>query len=145
MLKEIMPIQNSCHHVKKRWYSNRDMDLFIWLEHNAPVKFLLSYNKQQTEHAIGWQRDDGFVHFLVNTGETESGCYTGGYKQAPILLALINKFDAYQVARSFLNSSKNIETHIADFIYARLFEYPDFITSQSEKYLNPGIAEDNLR
>ena len=44
-----------------------------------------------------------------------------------------------------LNSSENIETHIADFIYARLFEYPDFITSQSEKYLNPGIAEDNLR
>lgn len=141
MLKEILPIKHSCHQIKKRWYNNRDMDLFIWFEHNAPVKFLLSYDKQQTEHAIQWQQNEGFVHFLVDTGETESGCY----KQTPILLALINKFDAYQVARNFLNNSNNIDTHIADFIYARLFEYPDFITSQSEKYLNPGIAEDNFQ
>jgi len=140
MLKEILPVRHSSHQVKKRWYNNRDMDLFIWFEHETPVRFLLSYDKQQTEHAIQWQQNDGFVHFLVDTGETESGYY----KQSPVLLALINKFDAYRVARSFMSNSTNMETQIADFIYARLMEYPDFISLQSEKYLNPGIAEDNV-
>lgn len=140
MLKEISPIRHSSRHVKKRWYNSRDMDLFIWFEHNEPVKFLLSYDKQQNEHAIQWQQGNGFQHFLVDDGEANPG----SYKQAPILLALINKFDAYRVARGFLNNSDELDTHIVDFIYARLFEYPEFITAQSEKYLNPDIATDNF-
>ncbi len=135
MLKEIMPIRRASHDVQKRWFSSRDMDLFIWLKHNMPVKFLLSYNKRQTEYAIQWEQNNGFQHFLVDTGENPSEEQAACYKQAPLLLALINKFDAYHVARDFLQNSENIDNSTADFIYARLFEYPDFITAKTDKHL----------
>ncbi len=131
MLKEILPVRRSNHGVRMRWFNSRDMDLFIWFEHSKPIKFLLSYNKRQTEYAIQWELDKGYHHYLVDTGETASTCY----KQAPILLAMINKFDAYHVARDFLYNSDNLDNNTADFVYARLFEYPDFVTAQSEKRL----------
>jgi hypothetical protein len=120
MLREISPIRQTRNKRKKRWFTDADMDLFIWFSEQAPVRFQLSYNKRGQEHAITWDIETGFCHNSVDTGE--QGLYFR-YKMTPILEA-DGVFDAATVARNFLRASENIEESVADFIYARLLEYP---------------------
>lgn len=120
MLREISSIRQSRNHRKKRWFTDADMDLFIWFSQQAPVRFQLSYNKRGQEHAITWDIEAGFCHNSVDTGEQ---FLHFKYKMTPILEA-DGDFNAATVARDFLRASDNIEESLADFIYARLLEYP---------------------
>lgn len=128
MLNEILAKQQSTLNTKKRWFSCQDMDLFIWFDKGTPIRFLLSYDKQTTEHAIRWTQDIGFQHFQVDDGESTPG----RYKQSPLLLRLRNEFDAFSVARHFLANSYQMDTHISDFIYAHLIEYLDIIAPRCD-------------
>ena len=120
MLREISSTRQNSNHKKKRWFTDSDMDLFIWFNQRAPVRFQLSYNKRGQEHAITWDIETGFCHNSVDTGEQ---LLHFKYKMTPILVAN-GEFDAATVARDFLRASENIEESLADFIYARLLEYP---------------------
>jgi hypothetical protein len=119
MLREISSIRQNSKHMKKRWFTDSDMDLFIWFSQQTPTRFQLSYNKRGYEHAITWDIETGFTHNRVDTGEQ----LQFKYKMTPILLP-DGEFDAATVARDFLQASENIEESLADFIYARLLEYP---------------------
>lgn len=120
MLREISSTRQNSNRLEKRWFTDTDMDLFIWLSNKEPSRFQLSYNKRDLEHALTWDIESGFSHNRVDTGEQQS---VFKYKMTPILLA-DGEFDAATVARNFLQSSENIEESLADFIYARLLEYP---------------------
>ena len=102
------------------------MDLFIWFIRQVPVKFQLSYGKRQSEHAISWDREYGFMHNRIDDGEGLGG----RYKMSPILLNEV-QFDARRVARDFLVASEAMEPTLADFIYARLLEYPGVRPAQT--------------
>jgi len=120
MLREISSTRQNSNYRKKRWFTDSDMDLFIWSNQQAPVRFQLSYNKRGHEHAITWGIESGFCHNSVDTGEQ---FLHFKYKMTPILVA-DGDFDAATVASDFLRASENIEASLADFIYARLLEYP---------------------
>lgn len=120
MLREISTIRQPGKHIKKRWFTDSDMDLFIWFNQQVPVRFQLSYNKHGAEHAISWNTETGFNHNRVDSGERFD---PPKYKMSPILLE-DGEFDAYTTASDFLRASENIEKSLADFIYARLLEYP---------------------
>jgi hypothetical protein len=127
MLREISSIRQNSKRRKKRWFTDADMDLFIWLNQQALTHFQLSYNKRGQEHAITWDIETGFCHNSVDTGEQ---FLHFKYKMTPILVA-DGEFDAATVARDFLQASDNIEESLADFIYARLLEYPGRLAIRS--------------
>lgn len=121
MLREIPATRQNNPDIRKRWFTDSDMDLYIWLKNDAPASFQLTYNKQDKEHAINWNSHTGFSHNRVDSGEEVAHLK---YKMSPILLPDGN-FDAPDTAHKFLRASKNIDGTIADFTYARLLEYPE--------------------
>lgn len=129
MLREITSTRQNSKHMRKRWFTDSDMDLFIWFRHQVPVRFQLSYNKRGREHAITWDNAAGFSHNRVDNGEQEAQLK---YKMTPILLA-DGDFNAATIARNFLRASDNIEESLADFIFARLLEHPGQLAIHSER------------
>ena len=121
MLREIRPVRQKSRHIHRRWFTDADMDLFIWFNNQVPVRFQLSYGKRESEHAISWDNEHGFLHSRIDDGEG----LTFRYKMAPILVK-DGYFDACKVARDFLSSSEAMDPTLADFIYARLLEHPGF-------------------
>ena len=120
MLREIHPVR-STGGTRLRWFSDADMDLFVWLDRQMPVRFQLTWNKRENEHALSWDRNTGFIHHMVDDGEP---CVTE-YKMTPLLThATDDDLDAAGLATRFLRASDHIDPMLADFIYARLLEYP---------------------
>ena len=119
MLQEISNIQQKNQGKFRRWFTDSNMDLFVWFSHQVPVGFQLSYNKQTDEKSICWDTETRFQHYMVDTGETEPM----NYKESPMLL-FDDDLDIFTVAPEFLRRSEKIETSLADFIYARILEYP---------------------
>lgn len=120
MFREITSIRQNHNYSTKRWFTDSDMDLYIWFNQQAPARFQLAYNKRGREHAISWDSESGFSHYRVDDGEQQSQFK---YKMTPILLD-DGEFDVATIARDFLKASENIDESLADFIYARLLEYP---------------------
>ena len=119
MLYEIPRLRQSNRSHLKRWFTSRDMDLFIWFRNNEPVHFQLTYDKLNKEKAISWNFHLGFNHYLVDTGETE----LDHYKQTPILINLCDQHNLTTIAHEFLAASENIGFNLSDFIYARLMSH----------------------
>lgn len=42
----------------KRWFSSREMDLFVWSRGGIPIRFQLAYDKLSNEKAINWDQHD---------------------------------------------------------------------------------------
>ena len=120
MLYEIPHLRQSKRSYVKRWFTSRDMDLFIWFRNSEPVRFQLTYDKRGKEKAICWNFHLGFNHYLVDTGENR----LDHYKQTPILINLCEQQDMTTIARDFLAASENISISLSDFIYSRLMAHP---------------------
>jgi hypothetical protein len=128
MLQEIRATRQISKRKCKRWFTDSDMDLFIWFNNDVPIQFQLSYNKQGTEHAINWNEETGYSHNRIDPGDQKQ-LHTR-YKMAPILVA-DGEFDAPSIARQFLLASERMNETLADFIYARLLEHPGRIAIHS--------------
>jgi hypothetical protein len=138
MLREIPATYQNNPNTRKHWFTDSDMDLFIWHENEAPVRFQLSYNKQASEHVLNWNSDTGFSHNRIDTGEDRAHLK---YKMSPILLPdAADDSKTQDLARKFLQASNNVQTSTADFIYARLLEYP----KHRAKHPDAGPAEEDL-
>lgn len=132
MLREITTTR-TFKGARRRWFSDSHMDLFVWFKSQAPVHFQLTYNKQYNEHAICWDRHTGFSHNRVDDGEK---CVTE-YKMSPLITSLLSQDDTYStasLARAFLEACENIDPTLADFIYARLLEYPQQYTPSPDHH-----------
>jgi len=132
MLHEITRLRQSNRQLQKRWFTDTEMDLFVWSRESVPVRFQLAYDKKNREHVISWDIYNGFRHYAVDTGEG----LPDRYKKTPILIDV----DAYQnmanIARNFLVACEDIEIGISDFIYARLIEYPGFRARHNAVHIN---------
>jgi len=118
MLREISSTRQINIHKSKRWFIDSNMELFVWFKNNAPVCFQLNYQQCELEHSINWNIKTGFTHNLIKPEHRHikyrlSSCY-----------ATESSYDAKTTAREFLRASDHIEATLADFIFARLIEYP---------------------
>ena len=131
MLQEIASTHRINNHKPKRWFTDADMDLFIWFKNKRPVCFQFSYNKRQQEHALSWHVDAGFSHSLLKTEQRHTKY------QTPTSASSESKqnFNHFSVAREFLQASEQIENSLADFIFARLLEYADQLDKHSDQAL----------
>jgi len=103
----------------RRWFTDSDMDLYVWFSGEMPVRFHLVWNKQNRIQSISWDTENGFDNSRFNPFE---------------LLLLLSgaerlhmdntEFNIAALANRFLHNCENIEATLADFIYARLLEYP---------------------
>lgn len=128
MLREITAIRQNSSEQQRRWFTDADMDLFVWFCDQVPAGFQLSYGKGGIEDSISWKRDTGFSHHWVDDGENRHG----RYKMTPIMLGQ-PALNIRQIARSFLAASEDLDPALADFIYARLLEHPAFRQEHSDQ------------
>jgi hypothetical protein len=95
------------------------MDLYVWFIDEMPNRFHLVWNKRSRIQSISWNRETGFNDDRFNPFE---------------LLLLLSgaeplhrdntEFNIAVLANRFLRNCEHIEATLADFIYARLLEYP---------------------
>ena len=135
MIREIKNVKQKVHGQFRRWFTDEDMDLFVWFKNHVPVSFQLSYNKQGQEKAICWNTEDGFQIYTVDNGESNPL----EYKMTPLYQPDID-FRSHEVARSFLLKSEYLEPSLADFIYARLLECPQ----HGNKHLSQDAVSNSL-
>ena len=120
MLHEIRAIRQNNRSLRRRWYHDHDMDLFVWLREGEPVRFQLSYDHSGDEKMVCWDYHHGVRHYRVDNGERPAG----RYKMSPVLVDTDDHFNPEQLARQFLAASENMQASLADFIYARLMACP---------------------
>lgn len=136
MLREIYSTHRINHRKPKRWFRDANMDLFVWFKNQRPVCFQLSYNKCQLEHSISWHTDTGFSHSLVKPENRHAK-----YRILPTPSSEYKcDFNPISTARDFLQASNCIEASLADFIFARLIEYP----GKFEIHSNQALVSGNL-
>ncbi|MBT8120072.1 MAG: hypothetical protein KJN89_10185 [Gammaproteobacteria bacterium] len=118
MMYEITHTRQTNRSYNKRWFSSREMDLFVWSRGGVPIRFQLAYDKLSNEKAINWDQHQGFHHYLVDSGEI----LPDQYKQTPVLNPVCDQHDIVIIAREFLAACEQIDVGLSDFIYARLME-----------------------
>ena len=134
MLQEIASTHRTNQVKPKRWFTDSNMDLFVWFKNQRPVCFQLGYKKDQQEYAINWHIKTGYKHNLIKPELRHIK-----YRKSSIHSSEC-KFDAAFTARAFLQASNLIEASLADFIFARLVEYP----GQLEIHSNPALVSKGL-
>lgn len=124
MLKEISRFRHYAGHVNRRWFSDSDMDLYIWFNREVPVRFHLTYNKQVRSRSISWNTETGFERMRL--AQIEVVALAMGVSQFldPRFSTDSQDTPGSVLARRFLHASEQIAPWLADFIYARLLEYP---------------------
>ncbi len=137
MLHEISHLRQANRSLVKRWFNSRDMDLFVWFRKNVPVRFQLCFNKCSNEQAISWDFQREFHLYQVDDGET----YPDQYKQTPLLVCACDRNDLATIARNFLAASEKIDPGIADFIYARLLEYPTVQVKHDAAHISHPVVQ----
>ena len=125
MLKEIPGFRNYGGCANRRSFTDSDMDLYVWFKDQVPERFHLTYNKQGHMRSVSWNNDTGFDpwHFA----QIEALAAMLGFPHIFDSLHIHDDSDVHasELAYQFLHSSENITPWLADFIYARLLEYPD--------------------
>jgi hypothetical protein len=103
----------------RRWFTDSDMDLYIWFIDEMPVRFHLAWNKLGRTQSISWNNETNFNDSRFNPFE-----FLLMLSGAGPLHQDNTEFNIAVLANRFLRNCENIEATLADFIYARLLEYP---------------------
>lgn len=125
MLREISRFRNYGGSTNRRSFTDSDMDLYVWFKDQVPERFHLTYNKQGNTRSISWNNETGFEQWRF--AQVEALAAMLGF---PDMLDFFYMHDtgethAPKLAYHFLHGSEKIAPWLADFIYARLLEYPD--------------------
>ncbi|HOW57022.1 MAG TPA: hypothetical protein PKZ12_03400 [Smithellaceae bacterium] len=119
MLKEYKNVQQKKNEPKRRWFSDNYFDLIVWFgEGDEIIGFQLCYEINKDERALTWQKEAGYYHNRVISGESSAGIS----KLTPILVQ-DGVFDYDSIAMVFKNESRELEENVADFVYEKIGQY----------------------
>ena len=120
MLTEHPNVKQDTREFRTRWFSDDYFDLTLWQDKESRiVRFELSYNRRQNEHAITWDEKSGFSHLKVDDGESKAG----QFKMSPMFMT-DGIFSWKEIAERFQKESQKIDTDIAHFVYQQILTYP---------------------
>lgn len=120
MLTESKDVRQVPGEKRRRWFSNRTMDLTVWVDDDESIAgFELCYDKGKDERALRWMRGTGFLHERVDDGEGRAG----RYKATPVLMP-DGSFDAKKISRLFEENSREMDQQIAAVVGRVLSHYP---------------------
>ena len=115
MLREINKVKQIPGELRRRWFTDEKMDLFVWIGDNDVFSgFQLSYDKPTAERAITWKRGEGYQHTRVDEGSRP-----GHHPGSPLLVA-DGTFDASRVLVEFLGNAKEIDETVVRLVEAQL-------------------------
>ena len=118
MLREIKETGQRRGERKKRWFSNSNMDLFIWFDDDDEiVSYQLTYDKPNAEKALTWSAEHGFSHTGVDDG-TRPGKHPG----SPLLVAN-GAFEAAKILALLKENSGELHPSVTNFIVLGIEEY----------------------
>lgn len=104
--------------LRRRWFTDEDMDLYLWFDENDELRHLqLCYDKLRVERVLSWNEDIGYSHDRVDGGE-----HRGGGPRTPIF----RKGEACDVDTlivRFRARSLNIDGALFDVVYRCLLRY----------------------
>jgi hypothetical protein len=136
MLKEIFRFHNYSGYSDRRLFTDSDMDLYVWFNQEVPERFHLTYNKQGYSRSVGWNNETGFDQRRC-AGIKALSTMTGiSHMLEPLFLDDAGDIPASVLAHRFLHASDQIAPSLADFIYARLLEYP----GRNAMHINQGTV-----
>ena len=93
-------------------------DLIVWYEpSNAIHGFQLCYGKPQSERALTWLKERGFIHSLIESGDDEPDA-----NRTPILVP-DGTFPTMQVTREFRRRSERLPKALRNFVLAKLKQF----------------------
>ena len=119
MLKEYKKVQQKKGEPRRRWFSDNYFDLIVWFdEKDEIIGFQLCYEISRNERALTWQKEEGYYHNRVISGESSAGIS----KLTPILVQ-DGVFDYESIARVLKNESRELEEKIAEFVYEKVKQY----------------------
>ena len=119
MLKEIENPRQVQGEPRRKWFSDSDSDLIIWIEKNDVIcGFQLCYGKGKDEHALTWRSGSGFLHERIDDGEGRPF----HYKSTPVL-SPGGTPDVVALTEDFRKRSVGIDPNIIEFVLQRLAEY----------------------
>ena len=136
MLRETLRFRNYGGHLDRRVFTDSDMDLYIWFNQDVPERFHLIYNKRRRSHAVSWNNESGFGQRRFIPIETLAAITGLSDIRDAFIQPDYEKTPASVLAYQFLQASSNMAPWLADFIYARLLEYP----GRDAMRINPGTA-----
>ena len=97
-----------------RWFTDEEIDLYVWFEQRTVVAFQICYNKTKDEQAITWKSSGGFSHTLVDSDDDSPG-----RNMSPLLLDLPpQKLDS--LVTDFTSRSSEVPQEITSFILEKL-------------------------
>ena len=105
---------------QKRWFSDAEHDLFLWLDSNAKItSFQFSYHRSGREQWLRWHPDQGYSYGQVDAGEARPL----HIKMSPVVIAGPAP-DGAELAQQFRNISAPLDRALVDFIAAKLLAIP---------------------
>ena len=112
------PIRPVAGDLDRRWMSDEYFDLIVWYEPGQQIHgFQLCYDKQKHERALTWTHDRGFLHTVIDDGESAPTA-----NRTPIL-TVEGVFPAQQVRREFVARSASLPAEIRELVLARIDDY----------------------
>ena len=118
MLHEIGSVRQDDPRGTRRWFQDDYFDLYLWFDpQHSLLAFQLCYARNRAEGAISWNRDAGFAHDKVDSGESATR-----YSMAPILRA-DGAPPYFRIYSQFLSASASLPQELRDIVIDRLRAY----------------------
>ncbi len=119
MLKELSTAQLPGE-PRRRWYADEHFDLIVWLAEDDNVDgFQLCYDLGHAEHALTWDRSNGYRHDRIDDGE---GSPTRN--RTPILVA-DGHFPASEILSRVEASCDRVDAPIRTVVVERIRAYAE--------------------
>ena len=117
MLKETLNAQQPAGEPRRRCFTDRDTDLYVWYDDAEQVmQFQFCYDKGPSEKAFTWSRAHGVDHHSVDDG-SRSGGFTA--KGAPILTGRTPLDEAPLIAM-FREHGRKLEHDLYEFVLEQI-------------------------
>ena len=118
-LQEVPEVRQIPGAERRRWFVSRDLDLLVWFYDNDEIYgFQLCSGEGESEEALTWMADRGFLLSRVDDGE---GAGAGKPKKTPMLVEG-GTTDVAGLAARFEAQRGDVPAEIADCVVTRLGE-----------------------
>lgn len=59
---------------RRRWFTDEDMDLYLWLDDDGELaRVQLCYDRRGNQRVLSWAREHGYRHDRIDDGEGVAG------------------------------------------------------------------------
>jgi len=119
VLREITGVRQDSAEVRRRWFQDDYLDLFVWTDRaGALMAFQLAYDRPGDEHLLEWEHARGYLHRRVDDGRTAEQ-----WGRAAPLLALGKRFPKYRVVGAYDARSAGLEASLRAAVREKLIAF----------------------